>query len=178
MKNVNISGGNRMSFAVSPVDTLTVSSSTMGIDKSADGFVSNHTGTFSMDVPDGTYDIAVSGIANGSRSSMPMTIRVSRLQDVGRDGTYTVSINTSGLPCSRYTITQDGDIVAMVYLGIQAPATPTPTPSPCLVPGLNSTNATQVSNDDTGAWALYLVLIVFGSIVGVAAAYLFVVKKH
>ncbi len=186
MKNVNLSGDNSMSITVSPVDTLTVSSSAMGIDRPADGFISGHTGTFSMDLPAGTCDIAVSGIANASASSVSMTIRDTRFQNVDRYGKYTVSINTSGLPSTIYTVTQDGNIVARIYLGVQAPATPTPThlPSPSTAgtpgPGVSGDiNATQPPSDNaTGAWALYVLLMVFGSIIGVAAAYLFVVKKH
>jgi hypothetical protein len=218
MSGLHIPGGNSLSITVSPVDTLTVSGSFPGvpIGMSMDGSVSNHVGTFSRSVPAGTYNIVVSGIANGSPSSVSMTVRASQPQSVGSDGKFTASISTSGLPSTVYTVTQDGNTVAMVYLGVQAPATPTPTqvpspspvptnvpgvngslngtgntstilPSPCVEPGLNSTNATPVSsagpsqpspNSGLGSWAVYLILIVLGTIVGIAAAYLFVVKKH
>ena len=158
LNGLHVPNGNSMGITVSPVDTLTVSGSFTGVPlgMSMDGSVSNRVGSFSKSVPGGTYNIVVSGIANGSPSSVSMTVSASQPQTIGSDGTYTASISTSGLPSTVYTVKQGSTTVAMVYLGVQAPstptptATPTPTPSPTAVTG---TNGTQVT---TSPWSASL----------------------
>lgn len=145
MEGLNIPGGNSLSITVSPVDTLLVTGSFSGVPvgMTMEGSVSNHVGSFSKSVPPATYNIVVSGVANGSPSSVSMTVRASQPQNVGGDGTFTASLSTSGLPSTVYTVKQNGVIVAMVYLGVAAPATPTPnatpTPTPSTQPAQSST---------------------------------------
>ncbi len=143
MNGVNIPGGSRFSISASPVDSLTVSGSPTwagGLSHSLQGGVKNRVGSASMsNVPGGSYNIVVSGIANGS-GSVAMTVHAFQSQGVGSDGAFTASLSTSGLPSAVYSVRQDGREVAKVYLGVPAPATPTPTvtatpePSPTPVP--------------------------------------------
>ncbi len=209
-----------MSITASPVDTLTVSGSFSGVPvgMSMDGSVSNHVGSFSKSVPAGTYNIVVTGIANGSPSSVSMTVSASQPQNVGSDGKYTASISTSGLPSTVYTVTQGSTVVAMVYLGVAAPATPAPsaTPTPTPSPSANATQVTSpgtLSGNDTNMtgnmtngtaptvsaidvangspssattsgnsggmspWIMAILAISCGTIIGVVAAYLFLIRK-
>lgn len=152
MKGVNIPGGSRFSITVSPVETFSVSGGMHGIGM-AIGSVSGNVGSASMsNVPGGTYDIVVTGISNGS--SVSMTVHAYQPQGVGSDGTYTASLSTSGLPAAVYSVRQDGREVAKVYLGVQAPSTPTPTVSPTVAPAggpsrgtANSTSTTNSTSD-------------------------------
>jgi hypothetical protein len=145
MNGVNIPGGSRFSITARPVDTLTVSGSPNwagGLSYSLQGSVNNRVGSASMDnVPGGTYNILVSGIANGS-GSVSITVYAYQSQGVGGDGTFTASISTAGLPAAVYSVKQDGTEVAKVYLGVDAPATPTPTTSPTTTPTSNPATST------------------------------------
>ncbi|BAI60951.1 hypothetical protein MCP_0879 [Methanocella paludicola SANAE] len=155
MNGVNIPGGSRFSISASPVDSLTISGSISGLpfSTSIQGNVNGHTGSASLsNIPAGTYSITVSGIANGS-GPVSVTVRASQPQNVGADGTFKASISTSGLPVAVYSVKQNSQEVARVYLGVQAPATPTPTatitvtpspngtitPVPSITPGMNTT---------------------------------------
>ena len=132
MKGVQIPGGSRFSITASPVDTFSVSGGMHGIGMTI-GSVSGNVGSASMsNVPAGTYEIVVTGISNGS--SVSMTVHAYQPQGVGSDGSYTVSLSTSGLPPAVYSVKQDGQEVAKVYLGVPAPATPTPTAAPTAAP--------------------------------------------
>lgn len=226
MNNLNVPGGNSMSITVSPVDTLSVSgafSSAPMISDTMSGSVNtdSHVGTFSKGVPPAHYNIVVFGIANGSPSSVTMSVKASQPQTVGSDGTYTASISTSGLPSAVYTVKQNGMVVAMVYLGVTAPATPTPVPTPTPAPsraanatvtasqgaGLlnnntsttgnttipvasanSSTNGTAATGTASaspalpesglGTWGTAILAIACGTIIGIVAAYLLIIRKR
>jgi hypothetical protein len=148
MNGVNIPGGSRFSITARPVDSLTVSGSPNwagGLSYSLQGSVNNHVGSASMnDVPGGTYNILVSGIANGS-GSVSITVYAYQSQGVGGDGNFTASISTAGLPPAVYSVKQDGTEVAKVYLGVEAPATPTPTAAPTTAPTSNPASTPGVT---------------------------------
>jgi hypothetical protein len=132
MKGVNIPSGSRFSLSASPVSTLAVSGSFSGtgLGSSLQGTVKNNVGSISMsNLPGSSYDIVVSGIANGS-NTVSITVHAYQSQNVGSDGTFTASIGTSGFPAAVYSVKQNGAEVAKIYLGVQAPATPTPTATP------------------------------------------------
>lgn len=152
MRGVDIPGGSRFSITARPVDTLTVSGSFPGtpLGSSLQGSVTNHVGSASMgNVPGGTYNILVSGVANGS-GPVSITVHAYQSQSVGGDGTFTASISTSGLPSAVYSVKQDGTEVAKVYLGVQAPATPTPTVTPTATPTATATpNGTTAQTSGT-----------------------------
>jgi len=142
MKGVNIPGGSSFSIIASPVSTFSVSGGMHGIGMTI-GSVSGNVGSASMsNVPGGTYDIVVTGISNGS--SVSMTVHASQPQSIGGDGTFTASISTSGLPPAVYSVKQNGQEVAKVYLGVPAPATPTPTAAP--TPTVSPTAAPPVGS--------------------------------
>lgn len=153
MNGVNIPGGSRFSITARPVDTLTVSGSPSwagGLGYSLQGSVSNGVGSASMgNVPGGAYNILVSGIANSS-GPVSITVHAYQSQSVGGDGTFMASISTSGLPSAVYSVKQDGTEVAKVYLGVQAPATPTPTAAPTATPTATATpNGTTAQTSGT-----------------------------
>ncbi len=221
MGGLYIPPGNSMSITVSPVDTLTVSGAlsiapiNMNIPCGVD--TNSHVGSYSRSVPAGTYNIGVSGIANGSPSSVTMSVRASQTLSAGSDGTYTASIPTSGLRSAVYTLKENGQLVAMIYLGVAAPATATPatTPTPSAnatavasqgstISGNltnatgNTTNTTTPTGDTTNVangspasatststtgdsqsspWILAIIAISCGTIIGVVAAYMFLIKK-
>ncbi len=133
MRGVEIPGGSRFSITASPVDTFSVSGGMHGIGMTI-GSVSNHVGSASMgNVPGGTYNIVVTGIANGS-GPVSVTVHAYQTKSTGSDGSFTASISTSGLPPAIYSVRQDGVEVATVYLGVDAPVTPTPIPVPTATP--------------------------------------------
>ncbi len=134
LNGINIpSGSNRFSISVSPVQTMHIAGgpSWLGSVASVDGSVSGTTGSYSIsNVPAGSYNIRVYGTPANGASSVTMTVTASAPQHVGADGHYTASISTAGLPPGVYTVRQNGQEVAIVYLGVPAPATPTPTAAP------------------------------------------------
>ena len=136
LDGINIpSGSNSFSIRVSPVQTMHIAGgpSWLGSVASVDGSVSGTTGSYSIsNVPAGRYNIRVYGTPAGDASSVTMTVTASAPQHVGADGHYVASISTAGLPPGVYTVRQNGQEVAKVYLGVPAPTTPTPTaiPSP------------------------------------------------
>ena len=138
MSKVSVPGGSRFSITAFPVDTLAISGSPTWagiLSYSIQGNVKNRVGSASMsNIPEGTYNIDVYGVSNGSKS-ITMTVIATQSIRVGSDGTFTVSISTAGLPATVYTVKQNGAEVAKIYLGVQPPAmTPTPQPSPTATP--------------------------------------------
>jgi len=132
LNGVQIPGGSSFSITASPVSTFSVQGH-LGLIGMTIGSVSGNTGSASMgNLPGGTYNIVVTGISNGS--SVSMTVHAYQTKSVGPDGIFTASISTAGLPDAVYSVKQDGKEVAKVYLGVQAPATPTPTAPPAPTP--------------------------------------------
>jgi len=143
MNGVNIPGGSSFSITAIPVTTFSVSGGMFGIGMTI-GSVSGDTGSASMShVPGGTYNIVVTGISNGS--SVSMTVHAYQTQSVDGDGAYTASLSTSGLPAAVYSVKQNGQEVARVYLGVQVPAVPTPIVAPTVTPAANATTNTTTS---------------------------------
>lgn len=226
LNGLNVPGGNSMTISVSPVDSLTISgafSSAPMIVDSIPCSVVNHVGRYSRSVPSARYDIDVTGIANGSPGSVTMSVDAQQTQSVGSNGKYTASISTSGLPATVYTLKENGAVVAMIYLGVAAPATATPaatpTPTSTQTPSANATavasqgstisgnwtnatgntinattpmrGTTNVANgspasatttsttgdNQSSPWILAIIAISCGTIIGVVAAYMFLIKK-
>lgn len=129
INGVFIPGGSTLSVTASPVETLKVSGGMFGLSIVKDGSVSGNTGTFSMGgIPEGTYDVTVYGISNGSKVSLYFEATYKATAD--STGHYTMTVRTSGLPSGVYKVTANGVHVANAYLGVAPPATPTPTPTP------------------------------------------------
>ena len=144
LNGINIpSSENSLSISISPVQTINITARPTwmsGIGVTRPGSVSGNTGSYTINnVPAGSYDITVSGTPVSGASTVTMTVTTSQPVSIGSDGNYTVNIDTSGLPASVYTISQGGQEVARVYLGVAVPATPTPqppasTPQPTVTP--------------------------------------------
>lgn len=133
LNGINIPAGeNRLSLTVSPVETMNVTgkpSWRTGDGVNQAGSVSGNTGTYTFNnAPSGSYDVGVSGIPASGASSVSITVTVSQPVSVGSDGSYNASIDTSGLPAGTYSVKQDGQEVAKVYLGVTPPVTATPVP--------------------------------------------------
>jgi len=126
------SGENRLSLTVSPVETMNVSGNPAwlaGDTVTRPGSVSGNRGTYNItNAPAGSYDVRISGRPAAGATSVSVTVSVSQPVSVGSDGTYTASIDTSGLPAGVYTVNQDGQHVADAYLGVTPPVTATPNP--------------------------------------------------
>lgn len=151
LNGIHIPGGqNYFRVDVEPVDTLSVTGSLFGIGHTMQGSVTNHHGSYSMsNVPSGTYNIVVSGIANGSAGSVGIGVKASQKVHCDSEGKFTASINSGGLPSGVYSVKQNGKEVAKVYLGVAAPATPTPTVTPTPLPN-STTNSTNPTNSTAG----------------------------
>jgi hypothetical protein len=156
---------------------MTIWGSYDGIGLSHNAAVANGKGAFSIsNVPGLTYNIGVKGIATGP--SVNMEVSASTGVSVGQSGNYTATVNTNGLPAGVYDVYQDNVLIAIVYLGVQAPALPTPVPIPTVPAKVNSTaqpvsgtsNSGSISTED-----LVAVLATLG--ICCTGAYLLVLRK-
>jgi hypothetical protein len=102
---MTVAGNSRSSKGVSAVK---------GID------VSGGRGSFSANnVPADKYNIMVYGEASGP--TVNIEARASCVLPVDKNGHYSGSVYTGGMPAGVYYVSQDGQVVAIVYLGVPVP---------------------------------------------------------
>jgi hypothetical protein len=171
------SGSNRFSITANPVSTMTIWGSYDGIGLSHNIAVANGSGSFSIsNVPGLTYDIGVKGKANGP--NVNMDISASTGVSVDNSGNYTATVNTKGLPAGIYDVYQDNVLIAIVYLGVQAPTLPTPPQTPTLPAQVNST-AQPVNGTSNGSSINTEDLVAMLATLGICCTggYLLILKK-
>lgn len=84
---------------------------------------SGTTGSYSYSPSGGKYNIQVSGAAASGATSVTIDVYVSQSQTADGSGRYTESISTAGLPSGVYYLSQNGVVVADIYLGVTPPPT-------------------------------------------------------
>ncbi len=70
----------------------------------------------------GRYTVRIFGQAAPGANTISIDVYVSQSLPVN-GGTYSVSVNTANLPSGIYYLTQNGVVVANIYLGVSAPPT-------------------------------------------------------
>ena len=100
----------------------------------------------------GRCDISVEGWSKDDGNPVLLKVIASRTIHTNADGSYTATVDMSGLPANEYSISQNDVLVAKVYIGMP---TPSPTPVPLsrytydLRPGWNLISIPLVLQDNS-----------------------------
>lgn len=124
LKNLYVPGSsNGFSITAYPVQSMTVagnSQGSKGISAAKGVGVSGGRGSYSVNnVPEDKYNVMVYGEAAGPTVNVEAS--ASCVLPVNKYGHYSGVVNTGGMPAGVYYVRQDGQLVAIVYLGVPEP---------------------------------------------------------
>jgi hypothetical protein len=116
-----------ITISVHPIQTITFGGSQyigLGIwtPEITDAFTpSGDTGAYTKALGGGRYNARVFGTAASGATSVTVDVYVSQQVPVDSSGTYSATVDTANMPSGLYYLSENGNVVARIYLGIAAP---------------------------------------------------------